>query len=56
MSKTKLPFPVKRGYPLPLGVTVLNEGINFAIFARHATTVHLLVNFDGSSTEAPHHY
>ena len=56
MSKTKLPFPVKRGYPLPLGVTVLNEGINFALFARHATALCLVVSFDASPTKASRHY
>lgn len=38
------PWSVKRGYPLPLGVTVLNEGINFAIFARHASQLILVID------------
>lgn len=32
MSKNNLSKVTKRGYPLPLGVTVLNEGINFSLF------------------------
>ena len=34
----------KRGYPLPGGVTHLKDGINFSIFARHATRVTLVVD------------
>ncbi len=32
-----------RGAPLPLGATLIRNGINFAIFSRHATTVLLAV-------------
>ena len=32
-----------RGAPLPLGATLMRNGINFAIFSRHATTVLLAV-------------
>ncbi len=35
----------KRGYPLPAGVTLLKEGINFAIFSRHATRVTLVIDY-----------
>ncbi len=35
----------KRGFPLPAGVTLLKEGINFAIFSRHATRVTLVIDF-----------
>jgi glycogen operon protein len=45
MSKKNYPWKVKRGYPLPLGVTVLNEGINFALFARHTSQVVLVVDY-----------
>ncbi|MCB0198195.1 MAG: glycogen debranching enzyme GlgX, partial [Anaerolineae bacterium] len=31
------------GSPLPLGSTVTEDGINFAIFSRHATRVWLLL-------------
>ena len=34
----------KRGYPLPGGVTRLEEGINFAIFSRHATRITLVID------------
>lgn len=44
MSKENFPWTIKRGYPLPLGVTVLNEGINFALFARHASQVVLVID------------
>lgn len=49
MSNKNLPFPVKRGHPLPLGVTVLNEGLNFAIFSRHACRVVLVLEYTGST-------
>ncbi len=35
----------KRGYPLPVGVTVLKEGLNFSIFARHATRATLVIDY-----------
>jgi isoamylase len=34
---------LSRGAPLPYGATVVREGINFAIFSRHATAVTLLL-------------
>ena len=34
---------VSRGTPLPLGATLVRDGINFAIFSRHATTVTLVL-------------
>ena len=34
---------VRRGSPLPLGATLRPEGINFAIFSRHATEVTLVL-------------
>jgi len=43
MSKNNFPYDAKRGYPLPLGVTALNEGMNFALFSRHATRVSLVL-------------
>ncbi len=48
MSINNLPFPTKRGYPLPLGVTVLDEGINFSLFSRHATVVVLVIDTDSN--------
>ncbi len=34
----------KRGRPLPLGATVLPDGVNFAIFSRHALSVELVID------------
>ncbi len=34
----------KRGYPLPGGVTRLEEGTNFAVFSRHASRVTLVID------------
>jgi glycogen operon protein len=34
---------ISRGSPLPLGATLVRDGINFAIFSRHATAVTLLL-------------
>ncbi len=39
----KLSFSVGIGMPLPLGSTITPEGINFALFSRHATAVTLVV-------------
>lgn len=36
-------FEIARGNPLPLGVTVLPDGINFAIFSGNATAVMLVL-------------
>ena len=43
----------RRGNPLPAGVTVTKEGINFSIFARHATRVTLVVDFLPSGAQQP---
>lgn len=57
MSNTNLPTITKRGYPLPLGATVLPEGINFAIFSRHAEVVELIVDLlEGSPEESGRSY
>lgn len=45
MSTHKLHQARKRGYPLPGGVTVLQEGINFALFSRHASRVALVLDY-----------
>lgn len=36
-------FKTKQGHPLPLGVSIQPDGLNFAIFSRHATHVWLLL-------------
>jgi isoamylase len=38
---------LNRGAPLPFGASVVRDGINFAIFSRHATTVTLLLFHPG---------
>lgn len=46
----------KRGCPLPAGVTILKEGLNFSIFARHATRATLVIDhFPASSTKTVRH-
>ena len=39
-------FTVKAGSPLPLGSSVTPQGINFALFSRHAEAVTLVVADD----------
>lgn len=57
MSKENLPCPVKRGHPLPLGVTVHQDGVNFSLFSRHADQVVLVVEWPAeSSTEMINSY
>jgi glycogen operon protein len=36
-------FEIRHGHPLPLGATFQRGGINFAVFARHATEVTLVL-------------
>ncbi len=36
-------FDMGRGRPMPLGATIKREGINFAVFSRHATEVSLVL-------------
>jgi len=44
-------FGFERGHPLPLGATVARGGINFAIVARHATAVTLVLFLPGNEAE-----
>ncbi|MBU1567032.1 MAG: isoamylase, partial [Proteobacteria bacterium] len=48
----------KRGYPLPAGVTILKEGMNFSIFARHATKATLVIDHlpEGSTKSIRHEF
>ncbi len=55
MSTTKAVLKTKRGYPLPGGVTILKDGINFSIFARHANRVFLILDLDHSTEPTPEH-
>jgi glycogen operon protein len=36
-------FEAKRGYPKPLGATVTPDGVNFSLYAHHASRVQLLL-------------
>ncbi|MGA7495825.1 MAG: hypothetical protein WBX00_03780, partial [Isosphaeraceae bacterium] len=38
---------VSRGHGAPFGATVRPEGVNFAVFARHAERVHLVLSRRG---------
>jgi glycogen operon protein len=40
-------LPIARGYCRPLGATPLGSGVNFAIFSRHATALHLVLFREG---------
>jgi len=56
MSKNSSPPSGKRGFPLPLGATVLPDGINFALFSRHAEKVELVLEvFSGNGEEVEHY-
>ncbi len=44
------PAPVRAGRPYPLGASYDGEGVNFAVFSRHATRV-MVCLFDGDGTE-----
>ena len=45
-------YTTTQGQPLPLGSTVTNEGINFAVYSRHATTAYLDL-FDSPDATTP---
>ncbi|HEY7516376.1 MAG TPA: isoamylase, partial [Vicinamibacteria bacterium] len=45
-------FAVRRGHPLPLGVVAVREGVNFAVFSRHATAVILVLFAPGDAEPA----
>lgn len=40
-------FSVQRGAPLPLGTLIKRNGINFALFSKHATSVNLVLYTPG---------
>ena len=50
MTVTLKPFPIEPGHPYPLGATVEGDGVNFAVFSRHATKV-ILCLFDDDGNE-----
>ncbi len=37
-------FGLRPGFPMPLGATPVSQGINFAVFSRHATTCTLVLS------------
>ncbi len=49
MSKKKSHIVTNRGFALPAGSTILSEGINFSIFARHAEAVTLVIDLPKST-------
>ena len=44
------PFPIRAGTSSPLGATFDGDGVNFAVFSRHATQVSLCL-FDEAGNE-----
>lgn len=40
-------FEIQRGHPLPLGVSAVREGLNFAVFSQHATGITLVLFLPG---------
>ncbi len=58
MADQKKSRVLKRGYPLPAGVTILKEGINFSVFARHATRATLVIDHlpEGASKAIRHEF
>lgn len=45
-------FKVRNGHPRPLGATVSRDGVNFALYARHATGVEILL-FEHAHDDRP---
>ncbi len=45
-------FPTSQGSPLPLGATITPDGINFAIFSRHAESVCLVLGIKDEQKRA----
>jgi glycogen operon protein len=46
-------FVVETGKAIPMGSTVINDGVNFAIFSRHATLVTLIL-FESPAKNSPY--
>ncbi len=51
-KKTKSASPPRPGKSFPLGATVTRDGVNFAVFSKHATALELLL-FDGPEDPEP---
>ena len=45
-------FIVENGRALPLGATFKNNGVNFAVFSRHAAAITLIL-FESAEKESP---
>ncbi len=45
------PLSVSPGLPYPLGASVTDDGVNFAVYSRHAEAIHLVL-FDSPEGEA----
>ena len=50
LDAVTLDFAVVRGHPRPFGVSLLAEGVNFAIFSRHAEAISLVLFRPGDLT------
>jgi len=50
--ENKNKYTIFSGEPLPFGATVLNSGVNFAVFSRNATSVTLLL-FEKAADNTP---
>ena len=46
-------FTINTGKPLPLGAVLHEDGVNFAIFSRHATAVTLIL-FESAAQDSPY--
>jgi len=52
IKRNKSPFKFHPGKPLPLGTTLFENGVQFTIFSRHATSI-ILQLFDKSEDKDP---
>jgi len=46
-------YEITTGKAIPMGATVSNDGVNFAVFSRHATLVTLIL-FESPAEDSPH--
>ncbi len=52
IKKKNLPL-LKRGHPLPNGISLLDNGVNFCLFSRHATGVTLIIQYSRDQNGTP---
>lgn len=43
MKQNTLHYSIEKGYPFPLGASSMNNGVNFALFSRHGSSIDLLL-------------